>query len=182
MRAFINLFLTILLPVSILFIIIAIFYFLTNYDLTKAIRLGTVSGMLTALGFSFILAIIVFIVRSLRLFRRENTTETIQENSIVDSPTLHTAIDKKVMLLMDKELAFEVSVYAILDQNIGDIVNGDKSKGSIAVRTPEESISISVSSLTKHTSQVMIKANFYSSHIKQIIHYLKLQEHSFIQY
>ncbi len=179
MRAFINLFLTIVLPISTLAIIIAVIYFSTDYDLTKALRLGTLTGVFTGIGLSLLITLVLLIMRKIRTVTYHPQNNDMQkENSI--SPK--GPVDQKIILLMDKELAFEVSLYAVTDQNIGEITHGDKRKGSISISTPYESITLLISTLTKHTSEIEIKANRYNSHIQQLIHYLKTKELSFMDY
>jgi len=180
MRAFINLFLTLVLPISVVSIVIAIVYFLTDFDLTKALRLGTLNGLFVGIGLSLLITLVLIIMRKIRIatYHPKNKTAQYKEN-ITSSKG---PVDQKIMLLMDKELAFEVSLYAVSDQNIGEITHGDKRKGSISISTPQESITLLISALTKHTSEVEIKANRYNDHIEQIIQYLKAKELSFMDY
>ncbi len=180
MKAFINLFLTIVIPVSVLFIAIGIIYFLMNFEINKAIRLGTIGGFLGGIVFSIILTIFLSITRAIS----RSTQKIGSKNNKIQRTIIPSSgpVDEKLMLLMDMQLAFEVSLYAISDQEIGNIVSGDRQKGSIVMRSSEESISISISPLTKHTSEVEIKANSHSNGVYQIINYLKNKEHSFINY
>jgi hypothetical protein len=179
MRGFINLFLSIALPLFVLFFIAATFYFSTNYELDKALKLGTIAGFLSALAFSFI---ITSILMSIRKIRKRHMDITHPESHIVHNTTSTGPINKKLMLLMDRELAFEVALYSIIDQNIGEVTKGSKHEGTINIHTPEQIINLSISPLTKHTSQIKVKANSYNESIKQIITYLKLKEDSFLKY
>jgi len=178
MRPFTNLFLSIVLPISALFSVVAIGYFSMNYDLGKAMKLGTLAGVLSGTGFSVVMAGLLLFMRKLRTTRSQKTEA---EYNIVQEST-NGPVDQKLILLMDKELAFEVAIHSIIDQDIGDVSRGDKRKGTIRISTPEQMIDIAVSSLTKHSSQVEVKADIYNTSIEQIIHYLKNKEHSFLQY
>jgi hypothetical protein len=178
MRAFINLFLSIVLPISALFIVVAIGYFSMTYDLGKAMKLGTLAGVLSGTGFSIVMAGLLLFMRKVRT---THSPKTEAEYDIVQEST-NGPVDQKFILLMDRELAFEVVIHSIIDQDIGDVSQGDKRKGTIRISTPEQIIDIAVSSLTKHSSQVEVKADTYNTSIEQIIHYLKNKEHSFLQY
>jgi hypothetical protein len=110
--------------------------------------------------------------------KRKNNHASFQKTlSVANGP-----IDRQLMLLMDKELAFEVSLYAITDQHIGKISHEDRNKGSILIHTPKESISLAISPLTRHTSKMEIKANTDSKNVQRIITYLKAKERSFMDY
>ena len=178
MRPFLNLLFSIGLPISALFVIAATIYFSLNYNLDKAIKLGVLTGFIIGLGFSFIMSGVLLIMRKVRT---KHIYMTQPESHIVHEST-NGPIDKKLLLLMDRELAFEVTIHSIIDQNIGKVTTGSKRNGTISISTPEQMIGISISSLTKHTSQLEVKADAYSENVQQIINYLKLKEQSFLQY
>lgn len=178
MKPFINLFISIGLPVSALFVVAATIYFSLNYDLDKAIKLGMLTGFFLGIGFSAVMAGLLLFMRKLRT---ADSQKTELESDIVYASS-NGPVDQKLILLMDQELAFEVAIHSIIDQDIGDVSQGNKRKGTISISTPEQMIEIAISILTKHTSQVKIKAETYNSSVEQIIHYLKNKEHSFLQY
>ena len=178
MRAYLNLFLSIVLPVSVLFTVAATVYFSMNYDLGKALKLGTLAGVLLGTGFSVVMAGILLIMRKARA---KHIQITQPESNILHEST-NGPIDKKLMILMDRELAFEVAIHSIIDQNIGEVTKGSKRKGTISIHTPEQMISLAITSLTKHTSQIEVKADAYNMSVQQIINYIKLKESSFLQY
>ncbi len=94
-----------------------------------------------------------------------------------------TTIEQKLMLLMDKKLACEVALYAITDQNIGEITTQEsKEKSIITVQAKNENIQITITPLTRHTSQVILKTVRKSKYTHNIISYIKEKEHSFLQY
>ena len=178
MRPYLNLLFSIGLPVSVLFVVAATIYFSLDYDLDKAIKLGMLTGFLTGVGFSMVIAGVLLLLRKVRAPHIEDT----QAQSKIVHESTNEAVDTKLILLMDKELAFEVVIHSIIDQDIGDVSEGNKRKGTISISTPEQILSIAVSPLTKHTSQIEIKADAYNTSIEKIIHYIKLKENSFLQY
>ena len=179
MKVFINLFLTIIPLAGILFSIISIIYFSTNFELDQAIKLGIIAGVLIGLVFSILMSIFLLIMRKIRIISPIAQKVKVKKETIIP---INVPTEKQVMLFMDKELAFEVSLRAIADQDIGNVTNNDKGKGSIDIRTLDEGIAISISALTKHTSEIKIKASAYSKKVQQIIDYLKIKEYSFMDY
>ena len=197
MQKFINLFLTLVLPVSILFIILASIYFSMNFEMNKAIKLGILTGVLSGVGFSVLMASVLLVMRKIRhnthqkenIYPKNDAEEVKTDTNSEDLPSSEKTVyptdqlmDQKFMLLMDKELAFEVALYAIMDQNIGEISNANKNKRSIIIHATNEVITLSVTSLTKHTSEVLITAMPDSKNVQNIISYLKEKEHSFLDY
>ena len=178
MRPFINLFLTIGLPLSALFVVATTIYFSINYDFGQAIKLGTLTGFFAGVVFSVVITGILLLLRRIRSTDMEESQYQIN----IDDDVADEAVEEKLMLLMDKELAFEVAIHSIIDQNIGEVAKGSKHNGTISISTPEQMIGISISSLTKHTSQLEVKADAYSASVQQIINYIKLKEQSFLQY
>ncbi len=84
---------------------------------------------------------------------------------------------------MDKDLAFEVALFSIIDQNLGDAATKEtKEKNSITLRTYNESIQIITTELTRHTAQIVIKGLKNSQEMQRIISYIKEKEYSFLQY
>jgi len=179
MRIFLNLFLSLILPVSTLFIALSVGYFMLDYDLSKALRLGTVAGFILGILFSAVMSAVLLFLRGARTM---HIGKTHAEENIVHQ-TNSGPIDKKFILLMDKLLAFDIIIQSVIDQKIGEVGKGTKRRhGNITIFTPEHSINIVVEKLTKHTSEVRIKADNYSEDVKQIITYTKNKENSFLQY
>ena len=178
MRAYLNLLFSIGLPVSTLFVAVATVYFSLSYDLGKALKLGMLAGFLTGVGFSVIMAGVLLLMRKART---KHIQITQPESHIVHEST-NGPIDKKFMLLMDRELAFEVAIYSIIDQHIGEVTKGSKRQGTISIHTPEQMINVAITSLTKHTAEVEVKADAYNMSVQKIINYIKLKESSFLQY
>jgi hypothetical protein len=192
-------------PISILFTAIATVYFAMQFEFTKAIKLGILAGVMSGVAFSFIVALFITIIRTIRMYKVKTkvlSSKTKPVNtSIVLDPTIYEkknqstqlniavealpesdSIEEKFMLLMDKELAYEISLNTIENQGMGEIINYNKEEGSILLRNKDEEIRINISSLTKHTAQVLITSSFDNTKMKNIISMLKEKEHSFIQY
>ena len=205
MRVYINIFLTLVMPLSIIFTIISIIYFSSSFDFDKAMKLGILAGFLSSVAFSFLLSLIIIIIRTIRRYQftslikskeynkvtipiQKNPTIYQKKNQTIDYTHLNAsegntaAIVETFMLLMDVDLAYEVSLASLEKNEIADTINENKKKKSIHLRAGNEEIYIKISSLTRHTSQVLISSNINKDTIKKIITLLKEKEHSFIQY
>lgn len=178
MKAFFNLFLSLGIPISALFIVMATGYFMMDYDLSKALKLGTLSGFLSAIVFSLFIAAVLLLIRKAR---SAHNAKSNPESTIIHESE-NGPFDKTFILLMDKVIALEVLVHSVIDQKLGNIKHGDKDERTITVHTPEDTIDISVMQLTDHTSKVKIKADKYSPGVQKIINYTKMKERSFLQY
>ncbi|MCW8821912.1 MAG: hypothetical protein OQK45_06770 [Sulfurovum sp.] len=186
MRTYIQILFSILMPMSMIMTIGSIVYFNLDYSFTKAMKLGVVSGVLIGLSISLIMALLLLVMK-----RSKKTVQQpipVHENvhrikKDIPLETQQNFIEQKLMLLMDKQLAFNVSLYAITDQDIGDITTNDtKGNANITVNTPEETIYITITSLTKHTAEIILKTVKKSDYVNKIISYIKEKEHSFLQY
>ncbi len=206
MKSFINIFLTLVMPISILLTAIATVYYSTSFIFSKAIRLGTVAGVLTGISVAFILALIVSIIRAIHTYRQkskilspgmsavpvnivpnptiyEKKSQAVQKSSIATKKHKEAdTVEEKFMLLMNKELVYEVSLNTINQGKIGDIIHENKEDGSILLRSHGEEIHIQIKSLTRHTAEVHILSTIDNSSMRNIITTLKEKEHSFIQY
>lgn len=195
-------------PISVLFIIISTIYFLTNFDFSEALRLGIVAGALSSIAFCIVVSLVILIIRAVRIKKSKAKAMKfdIQDNTsfVPTNPTIYEKksqtmqgfsgkqlttdlstldiIKEKIMLLMDKEMVYEVSLNAIRNKNIGDIVHQDKEIGSILLRNNSEEIIINISSLTRHTSEVSISSTLDNNNIQNIISLLKDKEYTFIKY
>ena len=66
MRPFLNLFFSIVLPISALFSVAATVYFSLAYDFGKALKLGILAGVLTGVSFSVIMTGTLLVMRKVR--------------------------------------------------------------------------------------------------------------------
>jgi mannitol-specific phosphotransferase system IIBC component len=210
MRKLLHLFFGLLVPLSMLFILAATLYFKLDYDFTKAIRLGVLSGFFIGLFVSFFTAIFLLIMRrgtqpqedilkrpkKRKVKQTKNVTieetkkdKNIQTEKVTSStktrPTVkgkHPTTHHKIMLLMDNKLAFEVALQAITEKKIGVLTANDEGEGYLTINAKDETLELSILSLTRHTTQVSIDSHPDSENAKKLITYLKEKELSFLQY
>ena len=185
MRAYIRIFMNLLMPISAIVTILSIAYFSLNYDFNKAMKLGVLSGVLIGFVISFIGSLILLVMRIKKPSVQES--DRVQEHTNVNttssSSNSQTSVEQKLMLLMDKKLAFDVALFAIADQDLGDIKTKEtQEKCTITLRTQDQTVQLITTSLTRHTAQIILKASKNSEEIQKIISYIKEKEHSFLQY
>lgn len=197
MRTYLRLFFSLLMPISVVMTIVSVAYFSVNYDFTKAMKLGVLSGVLLGLGITVFAALYLLVTRSMRkpaqqavnVPEKTNTLEKTDDHKQTNSHRkdiplkMKNSVEQKLMLLMDKKIAFEVALYAITDQDIGEITTQEtKESSTIKVHTKDESILITITSLTRHTAQINLQTERNSKYAHNIISYIKEKEHSFLQY
>ncbi len=179
-------------PISMIITIVSVAYFSVDYNFTKAMKLGVLSGVLLGLGISFIATLFLLITRkvgkpaqeTMKVHQEINHKIKKTDQKTKDVPVeIPNSIEHKLMLLMDKKLGFEVALHAITDQKIGEITTKETKENSmIILHTPEETMQISITPLTRHTAQVILKTERNSKYDQKIISYIKEKEHSFLQY
>ena len=200
MRAYIQLFLTLLLPLSILFVLASIGYFTFNYDFSKAIKLGVLLGVLIGIGMSLIIAFALLILRRIQkketLANREKPESTThaEREPIERTKTIKASNNPKqkqdnglkkeikCMLLMDSALTFQVLLNAVNDEKVCTITASNPQKGTLTIQTKKGIIQTTISSLTQHTSQLMLVAENHGKEVQKLISHIKEKEHSFLQY
>jgi mannitol-specific phosphotransferase system IIBC component len=159
-----------------------------TYDISGALKLGTITGFILGILFSFIMSAILF---SMRKVQRKVKSKSVNSKFIKDR-TIERKTEKKIktkkeiqktfIFLMDKELTFNILIQSIIDQNLGEIEKRNLKKGILAIYNQDDEVSIEVSKLTKHTSEVSILSNGGNHTIKEIIDYTKIKEYSFLNY
>jgi len=189
MRAFFQLFFGLLIALSAFFILIAIIYFRIDYDFTKSLRLGVLSGFFIATIISFFTTIFLLVMRGGKkpqksiLSKNKNHTSS-QIDKISGSQAIPSHKDKnieqKMILLMDKEFALEVLLHAISHQHIGILTQNKEDMMNL--KTEDGIIELSIHRLTRHTSQLIITSDKDSEDVKKIITYMKEKELSSLQY
>jgi len=203
MHIYFRLFIRLFIPFSALFMFISTLYFQTEYHFTNAMRLGIIYGFFLAIVVSFFTALFLLILRQTKQtkedifsgIRTEKKTLTQSSNILTSNKTRYTNMtevkpldislttQKKIMLLMDKIIAFEVLLYAIVDQNLGQLTESKESKGYVMLKTTTSLMKIMVTPLTRHTSQIQIDSEGNDTQSMQnIISYIKKKEYSFTQY
>jgi len=194
MHAYIRLFFTLFLPLSLLFTVASIGYFTFNYDFSKAIQLGVLAGVLIGLAVSFVLAFVLLILRKVQKVEStqsdhhtETQTAPIQEvakehKNSKNNQAKGVSKEVKCMLLMDRELTFEVLLNTLKDQDMCTVSASDPKKGTLTIQTKEGMIQTTITSLTKHTSQIILLTQNNAKHVKTLISLIKEKEHAFLQY
>ncbi len=192
MQTYIRLFLNLLLPLTLLFTVASVGYFTFDYSFSKAFKLGILSGVFIGIGMSLIMALALLILRK------------VQKNENIESPahveTEAAPIDKvdktkknpkqenpfseeiKCMLLMDRELTFDVIRNALKNENGCTLSQSDPKKGTMTIQTKKGIIQTTITSLTQHTSQVILQTVDNAKQIKNLISHIKEKEHSFLEY
>jgi len=197
MRTFLHVFLGLLIPVSLIVAVLLTLFFTYEYSFSQAMSLGVLYGLFSGVIVTIILSIALLLLRGgtqgfqnkLKTTQKEKDTkeneELIQIESSIDqnsNKNVKKGMDHKLMLLMNKELTFEIIMTVIKKQIEHSITRHNIDKGNINIKIYDENISISITPLTKHTSQVIINGINNSKHIQNIVSFLKEKEHSFLQY
>ena len=109
--------------------------------------------------------------------------QTTQESIPKSKKSSYTdKIEEKFMLLMNKNLAYEILLNSINSEKTGVIVHKNKNEGSILLHTRHEEIRLLISPLTDYTSEIEISGTIENNTMKNIIASIKEKEHSLIQY
>lgn len=193
MRTFIHLFLNLLIPLSILFIIASIGYFTYAYDFSKALKLGILTGVLLGIGTSLIAAPILLISGKVKNNEKTDLEEYAEPELVSEKVKKETKAPQqkqvmgigkeiKCMLIMDRELAFNVILNTPKDQMGCTVSQSDPEKGIISIQTKAGIIQTTITSLTKHTSQVIIHAVNNEKQAQILVTHLKKKEYSFLEY
>lgn len=196
MRVFISVFLTFLIPISLVVSLFLTLYFTSEYSFTKAMSLGVlyslIPGMILTLlftsvfiqlknGNSDLLYRLNLLPSKNRVQKEAVMPETISLKEINENGG-EEKTGQKMMLLLSKELIFEIIMTATKNQVFRSIITHNIEKGSVMIKTRTETISISIQSLTQHTSQIIIQSLEGSIFTQNLIDYIKEKEDSFLQY
>jgi hypothetical protein len=198
MKNYMNIFLTLVMPLSILFTAIAFVYYSTSFVFSKAIKLGIVTGVISSTLFALLLAVGILLIRKVqennpkRSNRSFNSTSfntnkipkvlnKNKENFDINSLKIQS-LENKFILLMDRELAYEVSLQSMYEQNIGEVIYQNKTKGLILLKDGIKEFKINITMLTKHTAEIVITSTLDHHFIKNIILGIKNKEYHFLNY
>lgn len=185
MRTYMRVFLNLLVPIALTVTLISIIYFNFKYDFSKALNIGILSGVLISVPVSLIGSLILLIMKKIKSTQNESLEIDKNRDDLIKFSTSNntTPIEQKLMLLMHKDLAFEVTLFSITDQNLGEIATKEtKEKDTITLRTYDGTIQIIISKLTRHTAQVIIKGLKNSQELHKIISFIKKTEYTLLQY
>lgn len=114
--------------------------------------------------------------------RIEAESSQTQPQEEYDKKEHHVPSDHHLMLLMNKELVFEVIISGTKKHITRSIVKHNIDQGTINIKAHDELISINVKPLTKHTSEISINAVKDSKYTQELIFFLKEKEQSFLEY
>lgn len=204
MRTYIRLFINLLLPLTLLFTVASVGYFTFEYSFSKAFKLGILSGVVIGISISLIMAFLLLMFRKMPKSAKVQKSVEVQKEEKTEAPVhvetkaipIHK-VDKtkrnskqengfskeiKCMLLMDKELTFDVIVNAFNNENGCTLSKSDPQKGTMTIQTKNGIIQTTVTSLTQHTSQIILQTVDNTKQIKNLISHIKEKEHSFLQY
>lgn len=200
MTAFIRLFFNLLFPLSILSIILSMLYFMMDYDASRAMKLGVLSGILLSIPLSFLLATALLILRKVSPEQgkqgeqgeqvaqtKVQTQVQAKEESKVSEPVPIENIkgvtqESKCMLLMDRELAFEILMNFLKKIKHSTIAINDPKRGIITIQNKKGIIQTNITALSKHTSEIILRTQNNIIDVEKLIHALKDKEHSLLQY
>jgi len=162
-------------------------YYSIDFPIEKAARIGTLYG--------FMVGIVVNIIPAfLLLFRLNKELETPRNNNkkakqppkkeYINMPnkSISSYVTKEMYLLLDKEMAFDLSVESVTQQSVGSLLSGNKHKGLFSVKTEYQTIDFEIQSLTRHTSKINIKTQKHNDAFRDILTYIKKREASLLAY
>ena len=162
-------------------------YYSMDFPLEKATKIGTLYGFMVGVVVNIIPAFLVM----LRLNKELETPQVEpkkakqplkKEHTNVPNNTLSISAIKEMYLLLDKEMAFDLSIESITQQSIGSLLSSNKHRGAFSVRTEHQTIDFEVQPLTRHTSKLNIKAQKQNDTFNDILTYIKNKEASVLTY
>jgi len=166
--------------------------------LEKAIKLGTLYG--------FFIGIVLNILAAYMLLRKiqqpsipkdtkekskfelkADNEEQEQEEivSVIPNILQNNAVTnflKEMYLLVDKDMAFDISLQAIMEHSLGKPSNTNKHRGTFSIRINNQTIDFEIMQLTRHTSKINIQTQHKSKVLLDIIRYIKEREFSILAY
>lgn len=184
LRRYINLFLTLLMPVSMLSAVVAIILLSLKFEFNESIRLGVVTGVAAGICLSALLTIFLLTKRQIQSIMQEVETEIpVASEGITSEKSRSGEEGFSFILFMDNVLAFETSVYTIQKNLIGDIIGTDEKKGTIDIKDAhQDAFRLNIQPLTTHTSIVKIETHENSPTIENIYYALKGMDNSYRSY
>lgn len=124
MRTYFQLFFSLILPLSVLFILASIFYFNFQYDLTKSIRIGVLTGVLIAIPASLVLSMFLLIMRattsSKQPVKKKKERKNEKEKKKVQ-PVIETVEQNTTETVAVKQMAKETQKENVPTQDTPDI-------------------------------------------------------------
>ncbi len=90
--------------------------------------------------------------------------------------------EKKMIVLMDSAVAYEVSLQTLYQRNRGEIIYQNRQKGLILLKDGFQELKIDITAPTKHTAEILISTTMDNGILKKIISFIKHKEHRFLHY
>jgi len=188
MKKFLQAYSYTLVPIVGLIIIMFIIYYSTQFSIEKAIRIGTLYGFLLGIVVNILPASIVFV--KLNNYKPENNvkkhhkkvSKSEQDSLSTNVPKSQASFMQELYIIMDKEMAFDMSLQSILEQSLGTLLNTNKHRGVFSVRTKHQTMDFEIQQLTRHTSKINIKAQKRNDTFDKILNYIKSKELSMLTY
>jgi len=159
--------------------------------LDKALKLGTIYGFFIGLVSNVLAASLLLWKIKHKAEQEEKAKEKekikIQKEKPKVSPTRipNNAIShivKEMYLLVDKDMAFDISLQTIIDYALGKPTETNKHRGVFSVRTKDQTIDFEIQPLTRHTAKLNIKSQKQNEVLSDIIRYIKERESSLLSY
>jgi len=165
-------------------------HFSQQISIEKAIKLGTLYGFFIGLVVNiFAGAILLWRVThpsKTKSKKRTKQSKNARELSTVTPTKIpNTQVStflKEMYLLVDKEMAFDISLQAIMEHSLGTPSDTNKHRGFFSLRTKNQTIDFEIQPLTRHTSKLNIKTQKRSDVFDKILKYIKEKELSILSY
>ena len=173
MKNFIQAYIFTLVPTTMLSIIsFSLYYYFNQFSFSKSMSIGTLQG--------FVIALVLNILPALVLWYKtnHNTQPKIKENNQKNNIDLQYSL----YILLDYEKAFELVINAIGKQSVGKILNSDKHKGILFVKTKYQTIKFKINKLTRHTAEIRLQTQQDTNILQDILFYIKDKEKAYLQY
>jgi len=208
MQTFIRLFMMLMLPIALVCMTVATLYFsLDGYSFSKAMNVGALTGVLFALPTTFVVVTLYLIKEVITPTKAKNVapqkshktsdikkepevehkeqpkSQMQKESKVTTQKPINQTSDRvfKQMLLLDKELAFNL-LQTIIQTLQSKSLTIEAPKNIITFSNQDGVIESKITSLTKHTSQILITAPNNPKQAQRILKLFKEQQHSLLNF
>ena len=202
MKEYIKILSHLLLVLTGLFMLLSSFYFAQEYNFNETLKVGVLTGFLLAVVVAPFIAFVIFLMHKAKISEpqtqkehsaKEKKTTTTKKKKITKkkkSPKPSSEQDEfilsgkeKLILLMDENLTLNVTLSSISEQNIGTVTQKQDGENLIvSISTDTEHITLFITPLTKHSTELTVASSYNSEDVKKIIRYIKEKEFSFLNY
>jgi len=179
MKNFIRAYTYTLVPTAVIVIFGFILFYSAQFSLNKSISLGTIHGFLATLAVNLLSASMI-LHKVTSKTQKSNKTRSRSRN--VDDEIEGLGTQHSLYLLLDCEKAFDLIINSIIKQSLGSVLSHDKHRGFLSARTLHQTIKFEIKRLTRHTSEINIKAQKHNDTLKTILTYIKDKEKAYLQY